>query len=71
MGRGVFQDGPKVLAGVAQDEVLSTRMVFQELGDIVDLVVVGDPAALVRAVLGDILGGVDANTLFGHGGGRG
>lgn len=43
-----------VLSGVEHDGVLTTWVVIQELGDVVDLVVEDNPTVVLSAVLGNI-----------------
>lgn len=67
---GVFHDLADVQSGVLQDNVVSSGVVIEELRDVIDFAVAGDPAARRGAVLSNVLSGVDANSL-GHGGSGG
>ncbi len=62
----VLHNLANVLACMLENEVVSTGVVFQELGDIEHFAVTGDPAALGRRMGSDVLVGEDANA-FGHG----
>lgn len=64
LGR-VAHDLSYVLARIVQDEVVSTRVVCEEVRHVVDFAIAGDPAAFCSAVGCDVLGGEDADAL-GH-----
>ncbi|RUS24773.1 hypothetical protein BC938DRAFT_473083 [Jimgerdemannia flammicorona] len=54
----VLHHARDILAGAVEDEVVATRVVSHEFGDIVDLVVVDNPAGLCGIVLFDVCKGV-------------
>jgi hypothetical protein len=64
----VLHDVFHVRAGVVEDEVVASGMVSDEGGDIVDLSLERDPAALRRLVRVEVLEGKDADAFRnGHG----
>ena len=65
--RRILHDHADILAREVEDVVVSSGVVAEELGHVVDLVVAGDPAARGVGVGREVVGRVDADAL-GHGG---
>ena len=63
---GIFHDFTDILSGILEDEVVTSGVICEELGHVIDLSIASDPAAVERPVLFDVLGGEDANSFRGR-----
>ena len=57
---GILHDFTDVFSGILEDEVVTSRMIWEELGHIIDLSTASDPATFGSRVFLDVLGGEDA-----------
>lgn len=57
---GILHDFTDVLPGMLEDEVVTSRMILEELGHIIDLSIASDPTTFGSRVFLDVLCGEDA-----------
>ena len=57
---GILHGFTDVFSGILEDEVVTSGMIWEELGHIIDLSIPGDPASFGSRVFLDVLGGEDA-----------
>jgi len=63
---GIFHDFTDILSGILEDEVVTSRVICEELGHVIDLSIASDPAAVERPMFLDVFGGEDANSFRGR-----
>lgn len=65
----IFHDLPDILTSIFDNEIVSSRVIRKERGNVVDLAVASDPTAFERVLFCNIFRGEDTDT-FGdrHGG---